>query len=252
MRRAVLCAGGLGAALVVRSASAFAQQDDGFVSRETLETPEPEQGDSGRVEQAPLAVATAPRPAVAHEPPPPPPPGLGDCTFLSEPVCPLSLVAALGMGGGQSESNVGLKDYGHFFLEAGLVVRTPGVRDLHIGPVVELAVEVNDIAVAWIASPRMRARYFAGGTAFILEGSFGPAFQRFGYTGALETGTRVGAVTDFSFGWRGIVGPFAQLGALHDVGGNDGTDLRWTAGIRANLLGWAYALGAGFSGGKVF
>jgi hypothetical protein len=98
----------------------------------------------------------------------------------------------------------------------------------------------------------MRARYFVGGTEFVLEGAFGPEFQRFAYTGARETGTRVGAVTEFAFGWRGIVGPFAQLAALHDLGGNDGTDLRWLAGIRANLLGWGYAFGAAFSGGKFF
>ncbi len=225
MHRAVLLAGGLGVAL-------------GFVAAPVAAQPQP------------LVVATEP-PAhdpVAYEKPPP---GLGDCTFFSEPICPLSLVAELGMAGGQSQSNVGLKDYGHFFADVGFLARTPGVRDLHIGPVFELAVEVNDIAVGWMASPRMRARYFAGGTEFILEGSFGPGFQRFAYTNALETGTRVGAVTDFSFGWRGIVGPFAQLDALHDLGGNDGTDLRWMAGLRANLLGWAYAFGGAFSGGKI-
>jgi hypothetical protein len=195
MHRAVLLAGGLGVAL-------------GFVAAPVAAQPQP------------LVVATEPpvHDPVAYEKPPP---GLGDCTFFSEAICPLSLVAELGMAGGQSQSNVGLKDYGHFFADVGFLARTPGVRDLHIGPV------------------------------FILEGSFGPGFQRFAYTNALETGTRVGAVTDFSFGWRGIVGPFAQLDALHDLGGNDGTDLRWMAGLRANLLGWAYALGAAFSGGKI-
>jgi hypothetical protein len=251
MLRAVFCAVGLGAALVFVVVPAAAQQDDGFVSNEQLEVAEPAD-EPGPNEKAPLQVATTPTPPVEHPPPERTPPGLGDCTFLSEPVCPLSLVAELGMAGGQSQSNVGLKDYGHFFLETGVLARTPGIRDLHIGPVFELAVEVNDIAVAWTASPRMRARYFVAGTELVLEGGFGPGFQRFAYTSALETGTRVGAVTDFSFGWRGIVGPFAQLGALHDVGGNDGTDLRWLAGIRANLLGWGYAFAAGFSGGKIF
>lgn len=256
MCRAVVLAGCLAVASVFAAAPAFAQEDDGFVSRDTLEAPiagqdELAPDDARQAEPAPLQVATAAPPPAPPEPAPTEPPGLGDCTFWSEAVCPLSLVTELGIAGGQSDSNVGLKDYGHFFAGIGFVARTPGARDLHIGPVFELAVEVNDIAVAWTASPRVRARYFVGGTAFILEGSFGPGFERFAYVDALETGTRVGAVTDFAFGWRGVVGPFAALGALHDVGGNDGTELRWMAGIRANLVGWAYALGTVFSGGQL-
>ncbi len=199
-------------------------------------------------EAPPLVVAadTAPPPPPVVSPPPPPRRlDLGECTFLSDRSCDLSLVAELGMGGGQSLSNLGLKDFGHFFLEGGLLIPTRGARDLHIGPVFELAVEVQQVTVAWVASPRVRARYFAGGSEMVLEGSFGPAFQRFAYHDGLETGTRAGVATDFSFGYRGVAGPWAQLSALGDLGGNDRTDLRWVAGIRANLAGWAFALSGG-------
>ena len=69
MRRAIFYAGVLGAALGFCAAPALAQEDDGFVSRETLETPEPEQPEPGQNQPAPLQIATAPAPPVEQPPP---------------------------------------------------------------------------------------------------------------------------------------------------------------------------------------
>ncbi len=170
-----------------------------------------------------------------------PSPGIGDCMLFPVPECDDTLVVELGMGGGESANNVGVHSLFRAFVELGYLM--PVTSDLHIGPTFELSVSTHEIAVDWQAGPRVRARWFVGGTLFVMEHALGLEFQRFSYHDALESGTRVGAVTDFGFGYGGIAGPFLQLSALGDPAGESGADLRWVAGVRANLVGWAAAFG---------
>ncbi len=232
----------LTAALAI-SGSSWAQEDLEVAGEE-----EAEEGAEAAEEAAPkrpLTVAVPPPapPPRAPEPPASSRPGLGDCTFLSEPTCELSLVAEMGLAGGQV-STFGVVPLFHGFLETGLLVPSRGTEHLHLGPVFELAVETHEHALAWLGSPRLRLRYFAGGTHFVVEGSAGPQFQRYAMHDVLTTGTRAGFAADFSFGYRGIVGAWIQGAGLRDFAGDSGNELRWVAGLRANLMGWAVALGA--------
>jgi len=184
-------------------------------------------------------------------PPEPPPPSepvdtdLGNCTLFPDPACRHSLVVELGVALGERRSNLPPLLLVRSFLEVGFLtaVRLPG-QHLHLGPVFALAVETGPVSVAWVASPRVRARYFAGGTHFVIEHALGPQFQRFAYHDALETGTRAGIAADISFGYGGIIGPLGELSALADLGGNDGVQLAYVAGLRFNVT----ALALGLSG----
>jgi hypothetical protein len=183
----------------------------------------------------------------ATSPPIQPPPvfSLSDCTFFPEPECAESLVIELGIGSGQSVSNLALMTFTRPQIELGYLRRV--ARDLHIGPTFELALSHDDVRLAWEASPRVRLRYFAASSYFVIEHAIGLQFQRFGYQQGLETGTRAGVMADASFGFRGIAGPFAQVAALPDLGGNDQTYLHWAAGLRLNLVAWAVV----FTGGRL-
>jgi hypothetical protein len=176
---------------------------------------------------------------------PPPAFNLSDCTFFPEPECAESVVIELGFAGGQSISNLPLKAFTRPQIELGYLRRV--ARDLHLGPTFELALSYDDVRLAWEASPRVRLRYFAASSYFVLEHAIGLQFQRFGYLQGLETGTRAGVMADASLGYRGIAGPFAQLAALADPGGNDQTYLHWAAGIRLNLVAWSVV----FTGGRL-
>ncbi len=176
---------------------------------------------------------------------PPPVFNLSDCTFFPEPECAESGVIELGFAGGQSISNLPLKAFTRPQIELGYLRRV--ARDLHVGPTFELAFSYDDVRLAWEASPRARLRYFAASSYFVLEHAIGLQFQRFGYLQGLETGTRAGVMADASLGYRGIAGPFAQLAALTDLGGNDQTYLHWAAGIRLNLVAWSVV----FTGGRL-
>jgi hypothetical protein len=178
-------------------------------------------------------------------PAPPPVFNLSDCTFFPEPECAESVVIELGFAGGQSVSNLPLKAFTRPQIEVGYLRRV--ARDLHVGPTFELAFSYDDVRLAWEASPRVRLRYFAASSYFVLEHAIGLQFQRFGYLQGLETGTRAGVMADASLGYRGIAGPFAQLAALTDLGGNDQTYLHWAAGIRLNLVAWSVV----FTGGRL-
>lgn len=171
-------------------------------------------------------------------------PGLGDCTFMAEARCRYSMIAELGLGGGQTHSYLGTRAFFHGFAEAGFLFQMRGAPDLHIGPVFELAIETHEVAYGWTGSPRMRARYFAGGSAFVIEASVGPQYQRYVFHDGPESGTRVGVATDLTLGFSGIAAAWAQVGALRDFGGPAMDEVRWVAGVRANLLGWAAAVGA--------
>ncbi len=170
---------------------------------------------------------------------------LSDCTFFPEPECAESLVLELGVGGGQSVSNLALMAFSRPQIELGYLRKV--APDLHLGPTFELALSYDDVRLAWEASPRVRLRYFAASSYFVIEHAIGLQFQRFGYQQGLETGTRAGVMADASFGVRGIAGPFAQVAALTDLGGNDQTYLHWVAGLRLNLVAWAVV----FTGGRL-
>lgn len=191
-----------------------------------------------------LLAALAPLVVVAPEARADDTPSLGECTFMAEASCPYSLIAELGLAGGQSHSYLGTQGFFRAFADTGFVFQTRGVPDLHIGPVFELAIETHEVAYGWTASPHVRARYFAGGSPFVIEASVGPQYQRYVFHDGPESGTRVGVATDLTLGYAGIASAWAQLGALRDFGGPAMDEVRWAAGVRANLLGWAAAIGA--------
>lgn len=232
------------ASLLASPASSFAQSGSPTLDEEAPDA-------DAQIAIDPPLDETPGRIVVMDDPPPPPPTppdiGLGDCTFFPDPACPHSLISELGFGFGQNLSNIPPQLFvARTFLEFGYLTPIPlpdGFDDLHFGPVFSLAIETSDLPFSWVAGPRLRARYFVGGTHFVVEHSIGPQFQRFVYHDALETGTRVGFAADLSFGYRGIVGPWAELSALGDPGGNDGSKLQWIVGLRANLVGWAIAIG---------
>lgn len=172
------------------------------------------------------------------------PPGLGTCTFIPEARCTESLVFEISIGGGQIRSDFPEDKTYWLSFTGGYLKRV--APNLEVGPVFELAVSGDEIVNAWNASPTLRARYFVGGSGFVIEHGIGLQFERFGYLRARETGTRVGATTDLGFGFRGIAGPFAQISVLGDPGGNDGRLLHWIAGVRLNLAGLAFAVAGAF------
>ncbi len=170
-----------------------------------------------------------------------PPPGLGDCTFFPKPACDVSLVAELAVGGGQSHSGAGTRAFFYGFAETGVLFPVRGARHLHMGPVFALGIEPNNDGLAWVGNPRIRARWFVGGTDFLMEGGAGLQFRRYIAHEPPPTATHAGLMTELALGYHGIVAAWAEVGGLHDFGGSGRDEARWAAGIRANLVGWAAA-----------
>lgn len=190
-------------------------------------------------------------------------PDLFICTLAAMPSCRWSLVLELGGGPGVAHSGEGGAEslvptrsrfLAHMFVVAGALRSLPGALDVHVGPVFELAAEVNTIRTGWTASPNLRLRWFplrteGGGRGLALEGALGPQLQHFSYqapVSQLGAGSRVGGMAELAVGYRGIVGAWTQASVLADPFDGHGSEYRFFAGVRFNL----FALAIGIEGTK--
>jgi hypothetical protein len=176
-------------------------------------------------------------------------PKLLDCTLFPMSACRLSLVFEAGFGVGVAnfgEDSGELRERSRFvgraFTTAGFVAQPLPDSNVHLGPLLEWAVEPADTRTSWTLSPNLRVRWFplAGhpGRAFVVEAALGPQLQHFWYPEpfeALRAGTRFGAMTEIAFGWRGMIGPWTQLAVLEDPFDDHGRELRFFGGMRFNF-----------------
>lgn len=173
-------------------------------------------------------------------------PPLFDCTLFPMSACPWSLVLEAGVGLGLAnfgEDSASLREESRFvarvFTTVGFVAQPLPNSNVHVGPLLEWAVEPSKTRTSWTVSPNLRARWFPfAGADFVVEAAMGPQLQHFWPTSgfdALGAGTRLGAMAEIASGWRGVIGPWTQMAVLGDPFDDHGRELRFFAGIRFNL-----------------
>ncbi len=191
-----------------------------------------------------IAVDEAPaEPATSTSSTPVAPP-LFDCTLFPMSACPWSLVFEAGFGLGLAnfgEDSASFPEKSRFvarvFTTVGFVAQPLPNSNVHVGPLLEWAVEPSETRTSWTLSPNLRARWFAG-PEFVVEAALGPQLQHFWPTSgfdALGAGTRLGAMAEIAFGWRGMIGPWTQMAVLGDPFDDHGRELRFFGGLRFNL-----------------
>ena len=173
---------------------------------------------------------------------PPPSPDAGECLLFPTAPCHYTPVVELGMGWGTSRSYVGAQWSYHGFVESGLLVALGD--GFALGPLVEAGFDLGGVTNGWTVTPKLRLRYWIDEGDFTLELAAGAAFERFGFNGGWELGTRVGGAVDAAATYMGVLGPYFSVSGLGDPGGDGLGEIRALAGFRANLVAWGVVVGA--------
>ncbi|NUP07721.1 MAG: hypothetical protein HOW73_16865 [Polyangiaceae bacterium] len=166
----------------------------------------------------------------------PAPRGAGDCLLVPEIECKDYPLIEFGMGWGESRSYIGSQWSYHGFAEAGYLVTLRAAPHLDLGGTLQVGFDLGRATSGFTLGPKVRLRYWTGGSAFILEASAGPVVEKFGFDGGTEAGFRIGGMTDFAFGGSGVFGGWASIMGLADPTGEHGAEMRWLLGFRANII----------------
>lgn len=195
--------------------------------------------------------------ARADEQPPRPPPvdplrtrkklffNYEPCILIPHPTCAVTPFLELGLSGGESYGYIGKQWLFRGFAEVGVLVAARRNPRFHWGPVVDVGFDVGRVTSGFSVSPKLRGRYWVGGSEyslFTLDGAIGPSFERATFNGGLATDNRAGAAADVGFLYHGVLGLFAGGFVLADPRGVAGREVRVVAGVRGTLVGWLVAL----------
>lgn len=169
------------------------------------------------------------------------------CPFFFGPGCrtSISLDLVVAYQPTTSDDN-GHEEYTRVGVETALSHRVVG--DLHLGPAVEFGSQDGQFMTGFHIVPKLRARYWAGGSPFSLDLSAGLYVGR----AWLDTGdagrNRLGLQMDTGLGVFGSLQLIGGFAVLTDPGGVYGLQTQTFIGVRASFL--ALAAGALFAIGS--
>ncbi len=164
------------------------------------------------------------------------------CIFKPQPNCEITPHVELGMGWGESYGDVGWQWSYRGFVEVGVLSATDLSTDLHWGAVVDVGFDLGRVTDGWTVSPKVKTRYWLGGSPVNLDWAIGPTFERYQYPQGTDSGTRLGLTTDLSLGVYGIVNVYGSVGRLQDYGGYGDSEIRLLAGVRGTMVMWGAIL----------
>ncbi len=142
----------------------------------------------------------------------------------------------------QSDDN-GKEEYVRYSFE--LAYSKLLLKDVHGGPVVEFGVQDGSFMTGFHIVPKLRGRYWLGGSPVSVDVALGPYFGR----GWLDTGnagrSRLGVQIDGGLGLLGTLHLVGGLVATGTPGAPYGSQLQAFVGVRVSLLALIAAVGVG-------
>lgn len=148
----------------------------------------------------------------------------------------------LGMAWGESHTNIGWQWHYRLWAEIGALGPVEDEPDLHIGPVFNIGADFGRVTNGYSANTRLKLRYWIAGSPINMDFGVGPSIARYSFREGTESGTRMGGITDLSFGALGIGSIYGSSTYHVDLADSSESEVRLLAGVRGSLLMWGYVL----------